>query len=313
MAACSEHAGDGEALEGSGYDIVGDRHGEKATRSTPVGGHEGHAAADGGERVGPRLRAIDRHTALTRAKAEQRLAKTVLARIRQAAEAKKFPCTDLKADAFKSRRLEVGHDRTTGLLSERAAGFTRQGGTSPRSRPTIEWIKRCSDKSLSSSVSIVRPSRMIVTRSAKVEHFAQVMRNIDDGHAFGAQLAHDVEQALALATRQSGIGLVEHNHAGALTDGVVISTSCISATESRLTRASGSSEFMPRMSERRASLRAHHRPRHERGDAPARHVRHDDILGNRHGSAEGELLIDDNDAGGATVEAVAPRASTARC
>ena len=93
-----EHAGDGEALERRRYDIVGDRHGEKAARSAPVGGHEGHAAADGGERVGGRLRAVDRNPALARAKAEQRLAKRILARVRQAADAKNLARTDLEAD-----------------------------------------------------------------------------------------------------------------------------------------------------------------------------------------------------------------------
>ena len=44
---------------------------------------------------------------------------------------------------------------------------TRHGGTSPKSRPTIEWIRRSSDRSSLSSVSIVRPSRMMVTRSAR--------------------------------------------------------------------------------------------------------------------------------------------------
>ena len=35
---------------------------------------------------------------------------------------------------------------------------------------------------------------------------------------------------------------------------------------------------------------------------PARHVRHDDVFGDGHRRAEGEFLIDDDDAGGATVE-----------
>ena len=163
------------------------------------------------------------------------------------------------------------------------------------------------DQALLGQVLVVqRLDRMAVAHDrdaiGEVEHLAQVMGNIDDRHAFRAQLAHDVEQALALAARQSGIGLIKNKHARALTDGArnfdELHLGDRQPAHARVRIERVHAETF----ERGARLRAHHRPRHERGDGPARHVRHDDILGDRHRRAEGELLIDDDDARGATVE-----------
>ena len=248
------------------------------------------------------LRAVDRNPALARAKAEQRLAKTVLARVRQAADAKNLARTNLEADAVKPRRLEVRHRQ------DHRIGFrTRSRIDAPGRHVSQVPPDHGMDQALLGQVLVVqRLDRAAVAHDGdaigEVEHLAQVVRNIDDRHAFGAQLAHDVEQALALATRQSGIGLVEHKHAGALTDGArnfdELHLGDRQPAHARVRIERVHAETF----ERGASLRAHHRPRHERGDAPARHVGHDDILGDRHRRAEGELLIDDDDARSATVE-----------
>ena len=81
-----------------------------------------------------------------------------------------------------------------------------------------------------------------------------------------------------------------------------ISTSCISAIDSRLTRVSGSSVSMPsRPSAARASRRIS-RAAAERATGRRSHVGHDDVFGDRQGRAERQLLVDDDDAGRAAGE-----------
>jgi hypothetical protein len=58
------------------------------------------------------------------------------------------------------------------------------------------------------------------------------VRDVDDGHAVGAQLRDQLEQALGLARRQRGGGLVHDEQARARAMALAISTSCFSATMS---------------------------------------------------------------------------------
>src|SRR6185437_526428 len=110
------------------------------------------------------------------------------------------------------------------------------------------------------------------------------------------------EQAIALAPRQGGIGLIENKHARALTDGARNLDELHLGDREPANPRFGIERLDAETVERGARLLAHHRPRDERGDATARYVRHDDIFGDRHGRAKRELLIDHDDAGRAAVE-----------
>jgi hypothetical protein len=51
-------------------------------------------------------------------------------------------------------------------------------------------------------------------------HFVELVRDVDDGHAIGAQLRDQLEQALGLAGRERGGGLVHDQQARAAGDGL---------------------------------------------------------------------------------------------
>ena len=66
--------------------------------------------------------------------------------------------------------------------------------------------------------------------------------------------------------------------------------------------ASGSRFRHSEPRERRPRLGSHPLPRNERRDRPHRQVRHHDVFGDAHGRAEGEFLVDDDDARRTTVQ-----------
>ena len=165
--------------------------------------------------------------------------------------------------------------------------------------------KRCSDNPCCPASRCSAVTRAIA-RDRRVEHLAQVMRNIDDCDAFRAQLAHDVEQALTLATRQSGMSIEGHRGRADGRRGQ-FRLSCISATTAGLRACPIERSMLRRSSAARAS-RAHHRSRHERARSRAG-VRDDDILPSS--SGRGELLIHDDDRG-ATCRAGEKRARLSR-
>ena len=172
----------------------------------------------------------------------------------------------------------------------------RSGYRCSRSRPTMplmirSWVEAGSRMS---SVSIVRPSRMIVVRSAMSRDLVELVRDHDRGDALLLELAQQAQQVLGVAVVERRRRLVEDEQLDLLRerlgdlDELLLADAELADGRHRVLVAARPAPGASRPRVGPVPV--------DQAAAPAPLVAEEDVLGDRQVGHQRELLVDDDDA-----------------